>query len=758
MHPAPPQNGQQPRQVSAAASFMAALNSGQAYQPHRSFSVGTTSSQASQESHDAGAHLGRSQSMKNPQRTDGPLSFAAAGAGLQSPSPPASHYTPPAAAKHPLFAHHAIPPQQQPWSPALSYKSDPGPVPPITIDPNCQTPPSPGSTVSSTFSPATAFLQAFSSRSSAPSEIAPDAQGARVLDYILGKVLGRGGFSTVRAATHVKTGEEFACKIVTRDDLSDESGSAARFEDEIRIWQTLPRHPAILPLLDIMRTEYATFMIMPRLEGSLLDVLRIEGGSESTARKWFPGCVTAVAALHEGFEGFEGQMMHGDLKLDNFLVDAHGGVCVGDFGMACKVEICPPKRGPSPASRPSNLPAHLQARGRLSSAPDSPRNPSRSPARRRDTLATTDMNQPGHQPCPSASLPYACPELLHPSPAGPSLAQDIWALGIILYALLTGRLPFNDSFDPRLQMKILRGQWEEPYVGHEWIEALHGTLHRDPLKRWDIRRVRESDAVTGWREVRTKSRSRSRARVGDRGRRAPGDSPIHTHHPDGAGRGRDRSRSRASPHIRHDSQEERGRFLHAHTDGARSRSQSGTRKPATTSRPSSMHKSHLHPEALAAELDTITITRGRSAQREERTPNSSAGSLEPRPGNGSRSPSAAGRPPRPLSGAEQRRGRSRAREAAVPGTAGWWEAQFAHTRHDATPPGSGTHSGVHSGAHTPPRETREHPHPHSAGGSRPPTLGFELDVVDENAPARGRDAVGAGGSRSKSRGRLDRLK
>jgi serine/threonine protein kinase len=619
------------------------------------------------------------------------------------------------------------------------------------IDPNCQTPPSPGSTVSSTFSPATAFLQQFSSRSSAPPDIAPDAEGARVLDYTLGKVLGRGGFSTVRAATHVKTGKVMACKIVTRDDLSDESGSAARFEDEIRIWQTLPAHPAILPLLEMKRTEYATFMIMPCLEGSLLDVLRIEGGSESTARKWFPGIVAAVSALHDGFEGFEGRMMHGDLKLDNFLVDCHGGVCVGDFGMAHIVQAGQPKRGPSPANRPSNLPSHLQVRGRLSSAPDSPRNPSRSPARRRDTLATTDINQPGHQPCPSASLPYASPELLHASPAGPSLAQDIWALGIILHALLTGRLPFNDSFDPRLQMKILRGQWEEPYVGHEWLEALHGTLNRDPLRRWDIRRVRESDAVTGWREVRTKSRSRSRARVSERGgRRTPGDSPIMAHHPDGAGRGRDRSRSRPAPHMRHDSHDERGRFLQAHGDGARSRSQSGTRKPTTPSRPGSMHR-QAPPEALAAELDNMAITRGRSTQRAQRTPNSSAGSGERAPDRvGSRSPSAAGRQARPLSGAEQRRGRSRAREAAVPGTAGWWEAQIAHTRGEGTPPGSGTHSGVHSGAHTPPRD------PHA--GSRPPTLGFELDVVDENAPARGRSpAGGVGAARSKSRGRLDRL-
>ena len=62
---------------------------------------------------------------------------------------------------------------------------------------------------------------------------------------------------------------------------------------------------------------------------------------------------------------------------------------------------------------------------------------------------------------PAGSLPYAAPELLHPpapdAPYVPATPQDIWALGVMLYALLAGRLPFSDSFEPRLTVKILRG-------------------------------------------------------------------------------------------------------------------------------------------------------------------------------------------------------------------------------------------------------------------------------------------------------------
>ena len=515
------------------------------------------------------SEIRRGQSLRVPGNHGGPrrdlgLSFGAAGDNLGS-TPPSPNFSPPAASRHPLFSHHA--------SPLLPTSS------PITIpvDADISCPPSPSSISSGAFSPASAFLSHFSSQSSLrPSVTMPDAAGAQVLDYVLGKILGRGGFSTVRLATHVGSGEVFACKIVKRDDLSDRSGSLEKFEEEINIWKSFPRHSSLLPLLQMHRTSFATFLVIPFMPGgSLLDVLRREGGSESTARRWLPGIVKAVSALHDGFEGFEGSTLHGDLKLDNFLVDHAGGVMLCDFYMSRRLNATPSVPIPKPFGK------SLIRKGRQSSP---------FPSNKEHRLVPD---------FPSASLPYAPPELLRAPPAGPALPQDIWSLGIILYALLTSKLPFADQFDPRLQMKILRGVYDDPLVGREWLECLRGCLDGNVETRWTISQVRECDAVAGWREVRSRSKARSKSRSRSRFR-----GPSSLAAP------RDPSSSR-SPEFDSFVPSYRRRPDHSPTD-SRSRS-SGRQHVASISYEPSLRDLG---EDMVTGIEDLSIIRGRSAVRD----------------------------------------------------------------------------------------------------------------------------------------------
>jgi serine/threonine protein kinase len=101
----------------------------------------------------------------------------------------------------------------------------------------------------------------------------------------------------------------------------------------------------------------------------------------------------------------------------------------------------------------------------------------------------------------AGSLQYAAPELFDaPGPVF-SPAADIWAFGVVVYALLTANLPFNGGLDVKTTANIQQGEWDENLLssanavqdgGLEDVLALvRGCLDMDPEKRWTIRDVLE---------------------------------------------------------------------------------------------------------------------------------------------------------------------------------------------------------------------------------------------------------------------------
>ncbi|KAH8109758.1 kinase-like domain-containing protein, partial [Phellopilus nigrolimitatus] len=347
----------------------------------------------------------------------------------------------------------------------------------------------------------------------------PDTEGETVTGYTLGQIIGRGGFSTVRKATSA-SGAVVAVKIVKRLDMDrqENSGEARRqLDNEVEIWRTL-NHEHILPLFAAERTLYADFFVTLFCPaGSLFDILKRDGRPalpQDDAGMLFRQVVRGLRYLHEG-----ARLVHGDIKLENVLVDETGMCRISDFGLSRSISnSAAPLENQCGCEREAGNEHALDRVRRHSTISHAtsahiPIKRHCGPSRHRNSTPhgnSSDLptSLPFHHFHPG-SLPYASPELLSPPSSGncpfhaqtcqPNPAQDMWALGVLLYALLSGRLPFWDGFEPRLQMKILHATYDlPPGIGHGAERVLKGCLEPIVLDRWTIDMVDDVAWGIGW--------------------------------------------------------------------------------------------------------------------------------------------------------------------------------------------------------------------------------------------------------------------
>ncbi len=343
---------------------------------------------------------------------------------------------------------------------------------------------------SSSKSPATAFLSRFA-REQQEALSDPDSEGQEVGEYVIGKQVGFGGFSTVKEA-YTLEGDERICRAVKivrkqvsgKSELENEQFQTD-FEHEVSLWRCLG-HRNILPLIEVYVTKYATFCFTKlNTGGTLFDLVRANrhGLSRDLGRRYAYQLASAIRYLHEDV-----RVVHRDIKLENCLIDISdpdiakdgGNLLLCDFGLAEFV---------TSRTRPSSPDPYKDAADRRPLRNIGPSETSTSIA---------------------GSLQYASPELIM-SPAGfLSSVADMWAYGVVIYALLVGKLPFQHAFQPRVQMLILAGQWDldalEKAAGcagyeDEVVEFVSRCLDMQSEDRWTIGQVLRSRWLHGCQEM-----------------------------------------------------------------------------------------------------------------------------------------------------------------------------------------------------------------------------------------------------------------
>ena len=247
---------------------------------------------------------------------------------------------------------------------------------------------------------------------------------------------------------------------------------------ECFLWSKLS-HPHLIRMFESFEAEDATFIISELAPGGhLLDHVIRNGNPglvESEARILFKQIVSAVDYLHT-----QVGLVHRDIKLENILLDKDKSIAkLSDFGLSEPIyknfwdEFYELDSCKEPFEK-----KHERSMSTFTMPRKIPNN------------ATACTELPTFAP---GSVHYCAPEVL--KSVGPAqFSNDIWSLGCVLHALLTGSLPFNDSYLPRLQMSIINGKWDKSRLDSLNLSdsvkhLISNMLSVNEQDRWTIRHV-----------------------------------------------------------------------------------------------------------------------------------------------------------------------------------------------------------------------------------------------------------------------------
>eukprot|EP01132_Coremiostelium_polycephalum_P005918 gene5918-7367_t len=271
-----------------------------------------------------------------------------------------------------------------------------------------------------------------------------EEEGGPQKKYLVGETLGAGNFATVKLAVDKKTGAKFAIKIIDKKKyFMNSSTRKDALMDEVNILMGL-NHPNIIHIQEIFDTTKTLYLVLELVEcGELLnDILSNAFYPEAKAKAFFKQIVNGVLYLHN--QG----IAHRDLKPENILLknkkpDAPDSIKLSDFGL----------------SRTIGEGSFMK------------------------TMCGTPQ--------------YLAPEILTNGANGASgygKEVDCWSLGAILYVMLCGYPPFDESKDISIFEQIRGGIYEFSEddwsgVSEEAKDLIKRLLNVNPSKRYTCQQI-----------------------------------------------------------------------------------------------------------------------------------------------------------------------------------------------------------------------------------------------------------------------------
>lgn len=264
-----------------------------------------------------------------------------------------------------------------------------------------------------------------------PVQLVSTEQGPRVGPYIFGKTLGTGSTGKVKLAKNLDTGEIVAIKIVRKDYLENKPSLKKKMRREISVLKVLS-HPNLMSLIDVFEIETHLFLVMEFVDGLELFEYLVRRGALplDEALSFFQQIICGLEYCHNRL------ICHRDLKPENLLLDRSYNIKIADFGM-------------------------------------------------------TSLNRPGKLLDTSCGSPHYCDPMVVSGEKYDGLKADIWSCGVILYAMVTGRLPFDDDNIQRLLQKVQMGQYHLPSdLPVELRDLIRAMLTVDPDKRISLKDIK----------------------------------------------------------------------------------------------------------------------------------------------------------------------------------------------------------------------------------------------------------------------------